>query len=101
MTHDINLLKTIYNVTSSINFSNRKIIPYNETKSKTITTFHSDNGDYDTIHSKFIYFDYDFSQRGVITYSYNIELYKIPYTFLGYNIKKFDRYIGWKCQKNR
>jgi hypothetical protein len=93
MTPNINLLQTIYSATSSINFTNRKIIPYNETKSKTITTFYSDNDDYDTIHSKFIYFDYDFSQRGVITYSYNIELYKVPYTFLGYNIKKFDRYI--------
>lgn len=93
MTHDINLLQTIYNATSSINFSKRKITPYNETKSKTIKTFHSNESDYDTIHSKFTYFDYDFNQRGVITYSYNIELYKIPYSFFGYKIKKFDRYI--------
>ena len=89
MTTDLDLLQTIYNATISI--ENNKIRPYNEDNSKTISSNYGKN--YDTIHSNFTYFDYSFSQRGVITYNYNIELYKVPFTFWGFKIKKFDRYI--------
>jgi len=89
MTTNLDLLQTIYNATISI--ENNTIRPYNEDKSKAISSHYGEN--YDTIHGKFTYFDYSFSQRGVITYNYNIELYKIPYTFLWFKIKKFDRYI--------